>query len=98
MNKKAWCTCKVVVLQIKPIVFLTFSLPSASLDLKVPYWVKLLTLTVDITGSLSNDDSDVNENGNNAIGLDWQNNNSARASRSFVHFFAVVARLEHESA
>ena len=36
MYKKAWCTCKVVVLLIKPIVFLTFSLPSASLDLKVP--------------------------------------------------------------
>ena len=36
MYKKAWCTCKVIVLQIKPIVFLTFSLPFASLDLKVP--------------------------------------------------------------
>ena len=36
MYKKAWCTCKVVVLLIKPIVFLRFSLPSASLDLKVP--------------------------------------------------------------
>ena len=36
MYKKAWCTCKVVVLLIKPIVFLTFSLLSASLDLKVP--------------------------------------------------------------
>ena len=28
--------CKVVVLIIKPFVSLTFSLPSASLDLKVP--------------------------------------------------------------
>ena len=36
MYKKAWCTCKVVVLLIQPIVLLTFSLPSASLDLKVP--------------------------------------------------------------
>ena len=36
MYKKAWCTCKDVVLLKKPIVFLTFSLPSASLDLKVP--------------------------------------------------------------
>ena len=25
--------------------------------------------------ALSNDDGDVNENGNNAIGIDWQNNN-----------------------
>ena len=30
MYKKAWCTCKVVVLLIEPIVFLRFSLPSAS--------------------------------------------------------------------
>ena len=36
MYEKAWCTCKVVVFLIKPIVFLTFSMPSASLDLKVP--------------------------------------------------------------
>ena len=36
MYKKAWCTCKVVVLLIKPMIFFRFSLPSASLDLKVP--------------------------------------------------------------
>ena len=36
MNKNVCCTCKVVVLLIKPIVFLTFLLSSASLDLKVP--------------------------------------------------------------
>ena len=36
MNKKVCCTCEVVVLLIKPIVFLTFSLSSASLDLKLP--------------------------------------------------------------
>ena len=51
-----------------------------------------------IIGNLSNDDGDVKENGNNAIGLDWQNNNFPRASRFFVHFFAVVARLQRESA
>ena len=59
MYKKAWCTCKVVVLLIKPIVFffLTFSLPSASLDLKVPILtlsgirsqVKVLTLVSHFT-------------------------------------------------
>ena len=49
-------------------------------------------------GHLSNDDGDVNENGKKAIGLDWQNNNFARASRFFVHFLAVVARLQRESA
>ena len=32
-------------------------------------------------GSLSNDDGDGNDNGKKAIGLDWQNNNSAYASR-----------------
>ena len=43
MYKQVWCTCKVVVLLIKPIVFLTFSLPSASLDLKVPNSYDLLS-------------------------------------------------------
>ena len=47
-------------------------------------------------GSLSNDDGDVNENGKKAIGLDKQNNNFARASRFFVHFFVVTARLRRE--
>ena len=37
-------------------------------------------------GSLSNDDGDVNENGKKAIGLDWQNNNFARASGFFCTF------------
>ena len=34
------------------------------------------------------------ENVKSAIGLDSQNNNSARASRSFVHFFAIVVQLQ----
>ena len=46
--------------------------------------------------SLSNDDGD--GNGKKAKGLDKQNNNFARASRFFVHFFAVAARLQRESA
>ena len=50
------------------------------------------------TGSLSNDDGDGNENDKKAIGLDWQNNNIVRASRFLVHFFAVAARLQRESA
>ena len=33
-----------------------------------------------------------------AIGLDWKNNNFACASPFFEHFFAVVARLQRESA
>ena len=63
-------------------------------------WVLRLTQSVSgviqILGSLSNDDGDVNENGKKAIGLDWQNNNFARASHLSVHFFAVTARLRRE--
>ena len=33
-----------------------------------------------------------------AIGLEWQNNNFARASRIFINFLAVVARLRHETS
>ena len=39
----------------------------------------------------SNDNGNINENGTKAIGLDWQNNNFARASCFFVHFFAITA-------
>ena len=44
-----------------------------------------------ILGSLSNDD------GGNECGKK-NNNNFARASRFFVHFLAVVARLQRKSA
>ena len=47
---------------------------------------------------LSNDHGDVNENGIKAIGLDWQNNNVVRASRSIVHVLALTARLRRENA
>ena len=43
-----------------------------------------------IVGSLSNDDGDANENCKKAMGLNWQNNNSARASLFFVHFFGKI--------
>ena len=49
-------------------------------------------------GSLRDDYDDGNENSKKAIGLDKQNNNFARALRFFVHFSAVVARLQHETA
>ena len=51
-----------------------------------------------VLGSLRKDYDDGNENGKKAIGLDKQNNNFARASRFFVHFSAVVARLQRETA
>ena len=50
------------------------------------------------TGSLSNDDGDINEDGKKAVGLDWQNNKFARASRFFVHFLVVTARQRCENA
>ena len=45
-----------------------------------------------------NDDGDGNEKGKKAVGLNKQNNNFARASRFFVHFSAVFARLQRETA
>ena len=53
---------------------------------------------MDSLGSLSDDGGDGGENGKKAMGLDWQNNNFARASRFLVHFFAYAARLQRESA
>ena len=49
-------------------------------------------------GSLSDGDGDGHENDKKVNRADWQNNNFARASRFLVHFFAVVARLQRESA
>ena len=49
-------------------------------------------------GCLRNDDDDSNENGTKEIGLDKENNNFARATRFFVHFFAAIARLQRETA
>ena len=44
------------------------------------------------------DDGDGNENGKKAIALDKEDNNFARASHFFAHFFAVVSRLRRETA
>ena len=49
-----------------------------------------VVLEVVLLGSLSNKDGDVNENGKKATGLDWQNNNFARASRFFGHFIRLI--------
>ena len=54
------------------------------------------TVCPSILGSLPDDDN--NENGKKAMGLDKQNNDSAHASRIFVHFSAVVARPQRENA
>ena len=47
---------------------------------------------------ISNEDGDGNENGKKNNRFDQQNNNFARDSRIFVHFFAVVSRLQRETA
>ena len=47
---------------------------------------------IEIRGNLSKDDGYGNEDGEKAIGSDWQNNHFAHASRFFVDFFAVTAR------
>ena len=44
------------------------------------------------------DDGDGNKDVIKAIGLLRKNNTFARASRFFVHFFAVLARLRRENA
>ena len=51
-----------------------------------------------ILESLSNDDGNANEKGKKAIGLDWQNNDSARESHVFVNCLTVNARVQRENA
>ena len=46
--------------------------------------------------SLSNDNRDVNKNGKKRSRFNKQNNNFARASCFFVHFFTVAARLQRK--
>ena len=47
---------------------------------------------------LASDASDGNEDGNKEVALDWQNNNFAVCITFLVHFFAVAAQLQCESA
>ena len=49
-------------------------------------------------GSSSNNDGDGNQDVKKAMGLITQNNNFEHASRFFVHFFTVLARLRRENA
>ena len=66
----------------------------------------MMTTTTTTTTTMADDDHDNrelkqrqgNETGKKAIGLDWQKNNFARVSRFFVHFLAVIARLQRVSA
>ena len=49
-----------------------------------------------LLGSLSKDGNG-SETVEKAIPLDWQNNNSARASRFLEHFFVLTTRFRRES-
>ena len=53
-------------------------------------------LELDILGTLRNYDGDGKENVKKNNRFNEQNNNSARASRFFVHFFAFTAQLRRE--
>ena len=52
----------------------------------------------EVLGSFSNEDGDGNEDVKKAIGLFMQNNNFARVTRFFEHFFTVLARPRRENA
>ena len=49
-------------------------------------------------GALATTTATATKTAKKAIGLDWQNNNFARASRFFVRFLAVVERLRDETS
>ena len=50
-----------------------------------------------LDGNKTNDDGDGKESGKKYM-IILTKNNFARASRYFVHFFAVVASLRHETS
>ena len=51
-----------------------------------------------IKQNLKQHNGDDNENGKKGTGSDWQNINSALATRVFVHFFAITAQLWCETS
>ena len=81
-----------------------FFLPSASLDEIcsrthfTPCYKAHVCRLLYIIGTLRSNDVDGNKNVKKTIGLISSNNNFARASRFFEHFFAVFARPQRENA
>ena len=78
-------------------IFIHAFLLFLGLFLKIFRWAPLW-MGVRIIQSFSNDDGDGNENVKKANSCIEQNNKFARASRFFVHFFAVTAPLRRENA
>ena len=74
------------------ICFLTTMLPRPR-SLAISFWG-----IFELIRSLSSDDADGNENGKKAIGLISKTTTLHVHHAFFVHFFAVVARLQRESA
>ena len=66
--------------------------------------MSLMMMKTTTTTTIADDDNrelkqrQGNETGKKVIELDWKKNKFARASRFFVHFLAVIARLQRESA
>ena len=85
---------------LKDLVFIINTKPRASFcTVILTVWdMTVVTLSRDTNRKLTQRRRRRQENGKKAIDFDWQNNNFARASRFFVHFFAVTARLRRESA
>ena len=88
----------VITIVLLPLILMMTTMTMVLMITILPLIILVMMEVMLIIGSLSNDDGDFKENGNNAIGLDWQDNNFACASHFFVHFLAVVARLQRESA
>ena len=57
----------------------------------------MVALFLDDNKTDDDDDDDGKENGKKYMFI-LTNNNFARASRYFVHFFAIVAPLQHETS
>ena len=66
--------------------------------IKLNQYCFLVAVAVVVAGSFSNDDGDGNQDVKNSNRFITQNNNFARASRFFVHFFTVLTRLRRENA
>ena len=60
--------------------------------------VMTVVLLIMIIGTLRNYDGDGNENVKKNNRFNEQNNNFARASRFFVHFFVIPAQVRREMA
>ena len=69
---------------------------ATSLLIKVAFSLPFRRRRCCLIGTLRNYDDDGNRNVKKSNRFDEQNDNSARASRVFVHFFAVPSQLRRE--